>query len=63
MRDQEMEHVGLSCSSESPGLVTYWKEKIDNSRSCVGWNFPGCPAAKTLCPQCRGLGFNSWSAN
>ena len=39
------------------------KEKIDNIKSCVGGNFPGCPATKTLFPQCRGLGFNPWSGN
>ena len=26
-------------------------------------NFPGGPVAKTLCPQCRGPGFNPWSGN
>ena len=26
-------------------------------------NFPGGPVAKTLCFQCRGPGFNSWSGN
>ena len=27
------------------------------------WDFPGGPAAKTLCSQCRGPGFNPWLGN
>ena len=27
------------------------------------WDFPGGPVAKTLCSQCRGLGFDPWSGN
>ena len=31
--------------------------KMDN------WDFPGGPLVRTLCPQCRRPGFNSWSGN
>lgn len=54
--DQEMEHVGLSCSSESPGLVTYWKEKIDNLGSCVGME-PLVVQQLRLCALNAGAGF------
>ena len=27
------------------------------------WDFPVGPVAKTLCPQCRGPGFDPWLGN
>ena len=42
-----------------------WKEKqiIVGAKFWGSWDFPGGPVAKTLCSQCRGLGFNPWSEN
>ena len=42
-----------------------WKEKqiIVEVKFWGSWDFSGGPVAKTLCPQCRGPGFNTWLGN
>ena len=37
--------------------------QILKSKNKAFRDFPGCPVAKILCSQCRGLGFDPWLGN
>ena len=45
------------------GDMLWTHEPTDGMEKNQWGDFPGGPAAKTLCSQCRGPRFNPWSAN
>ena len=47
----------------SSGAVMYSMLSVANCIVLCFWDFPGSPVAKTLPPQCWGLGFLPWSGN
>ena len=49
-----------SFPSRRLGKACAYDQAIKKGR---GWDFPGGPAVKTLCSQCRGPRFNPWSGN
>ena len=48
------QRVGLDLASKLPYIGVY---------TCIYMEFPGSPATKTLCSQCRGPGFDPLQGN
>ena len=45
------------------GVATFEKTKGRTYKKKTSGDFPGGPAVKTPCSQCRGPGFDPWSGN